>query len=139
MTHPLPPFPVAADRASAAHVGDVTVLLHRLHGGDAAALDRLLPLVYDELRAAARRALAREDAPSAEHTRHRPACGPRCGARRCRSPGHPASRCGERCLEVSELPLGRVGWRGAPGAPGDAGAHGPPARRRETARELVPG
>lgn len=40
--------------------GEVTVLLHRMHAGDPAALDRLLPLVYDELRAAARRALARE-------------------------------------------------------------------------------
>lgn len=40
--------------------GEVTVLLHRMHAGDSAALGRLLPLVYDELRAAARRALARE-------------------------------------------------------------------------------
>ena len=40
--------------------GDVTVLLHRLHGGDRDAFDRLLPLLYEELRGAARRALARE-------------------------------------------------------------------------------
>ena len=40
--------------------GDVTVLLERLRAGDDDALPRLLPLVYDELRAAASRALARE-------------------------------------------------------------------------------
>ena len=40
--------------------GEVTVLLHRLHGGDRDAFDRLLPLLYEELRGAARRALARE-------------------------------------------------------------------------------
>ena len=41
---------------------DVTQLLHQLHSGDANALDRLYPLVYDELRRAAVRALARERA-----------------------------------------------------------------------------
>ena len=41
---------------------DVTRLLHQLHSGDANALDRLYPLVYDELRRAAVRALARERA-----------------------------------------------------------------------------
>lgn len=39
---------------------DVTRLLQQLHAGDAAALDQLYPLVYDELRRAAVRALARE-------------------------------------------------------------------------------
>lgn len=42
--------------------GEVTLLLHRLHAGDPAAIDHLLPLVYDELRGAARRALGREQA-----------------------------------------------------------------------------
>lgn len=45
-----------------AAAGDVTVLLHRLRAGDDDALPRLLPLVYDELRRAAARALAREHA-----------------------------------------------------------------------------
>lgn len=40
--------------------GEVTRLLHELQAGDRGALDRLFPLVYDELRASARRALARE-------------------------------------------------------------------------------
>ena len=48
---PAPPDPDA---------GEVTHLLASLHAGDPVALDRLLPLVYDELRRAARRALARE-------------------------------------------------------------------------------
>jgi RNA polymerase sigma factor (TIGR02999 family) len=39
---------------------DVTVLVHRVRSGDTASAERLFPLVYDELRAAARRALARE-------------------------------------------------------------------------------
>lgn len=42
--------------------GQVTVLLQRLQRGEAGALDRLLPLVYQELRSAAQRALARERA-----------------------------------------------------------------------------
>ena len=45
-----------------AEADDVTRLLHELHSGDANALDRLYPLVYDELRRAAVRALARERA-----------------------------------------------------------------------------
>jgi RNA polymerase sigma factor (TIGR02999 family) len=45
----------------------VTALLRRVHDGDPAAVNRLLPLVYDELRATARRALAREQA---GHTLH---------------------------------------------------------------------
>jgi len=46
------------DRAA----GDVTRLIAEWRRGDAAALERLLPLVYDELRAAARRQLRRESA-----------------------------------------------------------------------------
>lgn len=42
--------------------GQVTLLLDRLRQGEAGALDRLLPLVYQELRASAQRALAREQA-----------------------------------------------------------------------------
>lgn len=40
--------------------GDVTRLIAEWRRGDPAALERLLPLVYDELRAAARRQLRRE-------------------------------------------------------------------------------
>jgi RNA polymerase sigma factor (TIGR02999 family) len=40
--------------------GEVTDLLARWHGGDADALDRLLPIVYDDLRARARRYARRE-------------------------------------------------------------------------------
>ena len=47
--------------------GDVTQLLHAVRGGDSAALDRLVPLVYEELRALAKRELYRE-APG--HTLH---------------------------------------------------------------------
>ncbi len=42
--------------------GEVTRLLHRLQTGDQEALDRLYPLVYDELRRVARQALVRERA-----------------------------------------------------------------------------
>lgn len=52
MSDPLQPVPPSA--------GDVTLLLHRLHAGEEDAYDRLFPLVYDQLRAAARRALARD-------------------------------------------------------------------------------
>jgi RNA polymerase sigma factor (TIGR02999 family) len=45
--------------------GDVTVWLERWRGGDREALERLLPLVYGELREVARRALRRE---RADHT-----------------------------------------------------------------------
>lgn len=41
-------------------MNDVTVLLQRWSGGDREALDRLLPLVYEELRAQAARQLAQE-------------------------------------------------------------------------------
>lgn len=47
--------------------GEVTQLLSALRQGERQALDRLLPLVYDELRAAARRQLGRE---RAGHTLH---------------------------------------------------------------------
>jgi len=47
--------------------GQVTQLLQAVRGGDAEALDRLVPLVYDELRDLARRELYRE-APG--HTLH---------------------------------------------------------------------
>lgn len=40
--------------------GQVTLLLRRFQDGDRQALDKIYPLVYDELRMAARRALARE-------------------------------------------------------------------------------
>jgi RNA polymerase sigma factor (TIGR02999 family) len=40
----------------------VTACLERLRAGDAGAIDQLLPLVYDELRALARSQLRREDA-----------------------------------------------------------------------------
>lgn len=40
--------------------GQITVLLHQIQQGEDAAVERLYPLVYQELRAAARRALARE-------------------------------------------------------------------------------
>ena len=40
--------------------GQVTELLRRFQGGDRQALDQVYPLVYDELRLAARRALSRE-------------------------------------------------------------------------------
>jgi RNA polymerase sigma factor (TIGR02999 family) len=59
----LQPAPAPAGPPS----GEITVLLHRAHAGDAAALERLFPLVYDELRATAGRALAREQA---GHTLH---------------------------------------------------------------------
>jgi len=39
---------------------DVTRLLHELSGGDESALERLLPLIYDELRAIASREMRRE-------------------------------------------------------------------------------
>ena len=40
--------------------GDVTLLLQRAHDGDRAALDQVMPLLYDDLRRLARRQLARE-------------------------------------------------------------------------------
>jgi RNA polymerase sigma factor (TIGR02999 family) len=47
--------------------GQVTLLLRAARSGDESALDRLMPLVYDELRGMARRNLARE---RAGHTLH---------------------------------------------------------------------
>ena len=41
-------------------MGEVTLLLQRAHEGDHSALGRLFPLVYEELRRSARRALAHE-------------------------------------------------------------------------------
>jgi RNA polymerase sigma factor (TIGR02999 family) len=58
-----PSQPAPQDRSG----GEITVLLERMHAGDGAALERLLPLVYDELRATARRALRREQT---GHTLH---------------------------------------------------------------------
>jgi RNA polymerase sigma factor (TIGR02999 family) len=52
---PLPPAPEPQARP-----GPVTGLLHRWSAGDREALDRVLPLVYDELRHLARRHLRRE-------------------------------------------------------------------------------
>lgn len=43
--------------------GEVTRLLSSARAGDGAALDRLVPLVYDDLRALARRQLGREHGP----------------------------------------------------------------------------
>jgi RNA polymerase sigma factor (TIGR02999 family) len=40
--------------------GAVTLLLHEVAGGDKTALDRLMPLIYDELRSIANRQLRRE-------------------------------------------------------------------------------
>lgn len=40
--------------------GEVTLLLHRLHEGDDEALERLMPLLYDELRILARKQLRSE-------------------------------------------------------------------------------
>jgi RNA polymerase sigma factor (TIGR02999 family) len=42
----------------------ITVWLERLHAGEAGALERLVPLVYDELRQVARRQLSRESHPN---------------------------------------------------------------------------
>ncbi len=45
-------------------VHSITVWLERLRTGDSGALERLVPLVYDELRQVARRQLSRENRPS---------------------------------------------------------------------------
>ena len=55
------------DAGEAASRGEVTALLARLRAGESDALDRLLPLVYDELRQLARRQLRRE---RGDHTLH---------------------------------------------------------------------
>lgn len=52
-TRPMPETPVSSP-------GEVTRLLTAARAGDMGAVDRLLPLVYDELRRLARRQLARE-------------------------------------------------------------------------------
>jgi RNA polymerase sigma factor (TIGR02999 family) len=54
------PVSTPASGGSAAHATDVTGLLIAWSGGDGAALDALLPVVYAELRRQARRALRRE-------------------------------------------------------------------------------
>jgi RNA polymerase sigma-70 factor, ECF subfamily len=56
------PVSTPASGGSAAHATDVTGLLIAWSGGDGAALDALLPIVYAELRRQARRALRREAA-----------------------------------------------------------------------------
>lgn len=48
--------------------GDITKLLKRWNDGDREALDRVLPLVYEELRKIAARQLRHEQAPSVEPT-----------------------------------------------------------------------
>jgi len=53
MAERLPPVPPSATQ------GEVTRILASLRAGDQAALDRLFPLVYDELRSVARRQLRR--------------------------------------------------------------------------------
>ena len=53
----VPPASVPSERALPE--GEVTRLLAAAHDGDAAALDRLVPLVYDDLRLLARRQLRR--------------------------------------------------------------------------------
>ncbi len=45
--------------SSAARTGEVTALLRAARDGDAGAIDRIVPLVYDDLRRVARRQLAR--------------------------------------------------------------------------------
>ena len=50
----------AHSQAAAAVPGDVTRLLQAASAGDRAALDRVLPLLYEDLRRLARRQLARE-------------------------------------------------------------------------------
>jgi len=56
---PMLPPGAAVDDAQP-DVGEVTRLLRAAQGGEAAALDRLVPLVYDDLRRLARRQLGRE-------------------------------------------------------------------------------
>lgn len=56
------------ERPSEDDSGEVTDLLARWHGGDVQALERLLPLVYDELRSRARRHAARERAVTLQPT-----------------------------------------------------------------------
>ncbi len=53
-------LPTTFNAMDASNPSTVTGLLHALNGGDAAALDRLLPLLYDELRRLAEAQLRRE-------------------------------------------------------------------------------
>jgi RNA polymerase sigma factor (TIGR02999 family) len=53
--------------ADLAELGDVTRLLQSAAAGDRAALDRVLPILYDDLRRLARRQLAREKGVRAIH------------------------------------------------------------------------
>ncbi|AHG89669.1 RNA polymerase sigma factor [Gemmatirosa kalamazoonensis] len=48
------------DPASPAPAGEITALLHAWHGGEADAMERLAPLVYDALRGIAERHMRRE-------------------------------------------------------------------------------
>lgn len=50
-----PPQPAAAPEPAAATAGEITRLLAALQDGDRRAFDRLVPIVYDELRRSARR------------------------------------------------------------------------------------
>ena len=63
---PTPPSD-ATPGGDAVSPGDVTRLLEAVRGGERDALDRLLPIVYDELRAVAGRQLGRE---RPDHTLH---------------------------------------------------------------------
>lgn len=49
------------------HRGEVTRLLHAARGGDAEAMDRIVPLVYDDLCVLAERQLRREFSPRTMH------------------------------------------------------------------------
>lgn len=49
----------AGDRAN---LGEITLLLHKAEAGDASAAERILPLVYEELRKLAVAKMAREPA-----------------------------------------------------------------------------
>ena len=64
--YPTPPSD-ATPAGDAVSPGDVTRLLEAVRGGERDALDRLLPIVYEELRAVAGRQLGRE---RPDHTLH---------------------------------------------------------------------
>lgn len=51
---------ISVGQAATGHVGEVTQLLRAARAGEPEALDRIIPLVYDELRILARRQLRRE-------------------------------------------------------------------------------
>lgn len=48
------------DSGSPARIGEITLLLHDLKGGNGSAADRILPLIYEELRKLAAARMARE-------------------------------------------------------------------------------